>query len=75
MITRAWIGPELEGFQLGVTTLFIEGLQIDGNESIELLKKHPDIRRVYLGAGGKGITSINDALDFFLLKTNIHIYC
>ena len=72
MISRAWIGPELEGYDIGVKTLFIEGLNIDGNHAIDLVKEHlKEIRRVYLGAGGKGIVSISNALDFFVFcKSN-----
>lgn len=49
--TRAWIGPEREGYAKGITTIFYENPVIDGFEVVELLSKYPECKRVYLGAG------------------------
>ena len=60
MITRVWKGPELEGFGKGVLTLFIEGTFIDGKEVCRFIAENLDCLRVYLGAGGRGITNITN---------------
>lgn len=77
MITRAWIGKELEGFEKGEPTLFIEGLNIDGHEVIKLIESITESppSRVYLGAGGKGLETITNYISFLLFtqKYNLNI--
>lgn len=47
---RVWIGPEMEGKQKGVKTLFVCGRKINTAVITRLMKKHcPE--RLYLGAG------------------------
>lgn len=47
---RVWIGPEMEGKQKGVKTLFVCGRKINIEVITRLMKKHcPE--RLYLGAG------------------------
>ena len=49
--TRAWIGPEREGYAKGIETIFYENDVIDCSEVVDLLSKYPSCKRVYLGAG------------------------
>lgn len=50
-MSRAWIGPEREGYAKGVQTIFYEDDIIDCHEVVDLLAKYPSCKRVYLGAG------------------------
>ena len=59
--TRIWIGPEREGFDQGVMTLFYEDKTPDCMDIIQYLESHPEIKRVYLGAGRKYPTCITNA--------------
>lgn len=49
--TRAWIGPEREGYAKGIETIFYENDIIDCSEVVDILVKYPSCKRVYLGAG------------------------
>lgn len=62
MITRVWVGKELEGFEKGVSTLFVEGLDIDGDDILPFLNlpRCKNVKRIYLGAGGKGLTRLTN---------------
>ena len=57
MITRVWVGPELEGFDQGINTLFIEGEYLNSTDVIDYLQQ-TNCKRLYLGAGGKGIIEL-----------------
>lgn len=75
MITRVWKGPELEGFSKGIITLFVEGVIVDGLEVCKYLNENTDCKRVYLGAGGKGLTCISNTSDLitYCQRYNISI--
>ena len=60
MITRAWIGPELEGYSKGVPTLFIEGISLHASEIISIYNKCENVKRIYLGAGGYGLRQLEN---------------
>lgn len=64
MIERVWEGPELEGFKKGEKTLFVEGLYINASEVISFLQK-TTCKRLYLGAGGKGIIEVKDIVNLY----------
>ena len=70
MITRAWIGPELEGYCKGAITLFIEASIFTWTEIYSIISKHK-FTRLYLGAGGKNIIGI---YNFMNLKQYCDIY-
>lgn len=58
---KIWHGPELEGFSLGVDTLFLAAdVIVDTQFIIDLLNKY-GLTRIYLGAGR---TDFNGLLDF-----------
>lgn len=64
---KIWKGPELEGFDKGVITLFVASDSIiDENIVIKELCSH-NIQRVYLGAGRTQFIGFND-LDYFINK-------
>lgn len=79
MITRAWTGPELEGYDLNEFTLFIEGLYLTASEVINIIQQvtQPSCNRIYLGAGGKGILDIDgvEVLLNYCQKNNIKVVC
>lgn len=50
-MTRAWIGPEREGYAKGIETIFYEDDIVNCHEVVELLIKYHQCKRVYLGAG------------------------
>lgn len=60
-MVKIWHGPELEGFSLGVDTLFLAAdVVVDEQLVIDLLDKYR-LTRIYLGAGR---TDFNGLLNF-----------
>ena len=55
---KAWIGREMEGDSIGVLTLFVSGVIIEGDTVIKLLKQYPECKRLYLGGGRVDINSV-----------------
>lgn len=48
---KIWIGPEMEGKDKGIETLFVQSdTLLDYNKLIQLLREN-NVKRVYLGAG------------------------
>lgn len=80
MISRVWFGPELEGYDKGKNTLFVEGLVPKAGDIIKLYHEATEktgkrIDRIYLGAGGIGLTEVVNfsSLSYFCLTNSVKL--
>lgn len=73
---RVWKGPEMEGNDIGVMTLFVcSDTEVAKKRIIECLHKNPDVRRVYFGAGRKPFVGVDDwsGLYDYLFQKSIDV--
>lgn len=58
---RIWKGPEMEGNDVGIPTMFIcSDKPVERKRVIECLYKNPDVRRLYFGAGRTPFYGMDD---------------
>lgn len=74
---KIWIGPEMEGKNKGELTMFVSAETISQQDEVvimDLLKEHPDCKRLYLGAGRVSLLYIDSKdLQEFCKSSNIKI--
>lgn len=61
---RVWKGPELEGFDKGITTLFVASDKLINETTIINQLEINDIHRIYLGAGRTPFPGFNNMKTF-----------
>lgn len=70
---RIWKGPEMEGNQIGIMTLFVcSDREVDTKQLIGIIAQNPDVRRIYFGAGKhsfEGVTSWRDLYDYLFVRS------
>ena len=74
---RIWKGPEMEGNDVGIMTMFICADEVvDTKRLIACLSNNPDVRRVYFGAGRKPFMGVTDwkSLYDYLWRYSINIF-
>ena len=58
---KIWMGPEMEGNDIGIETLFVcADVPVDKQIIIDCLARNPEIRRIYFGAGRKPFMGVVD---------------
>lgn len=73
---RIWKGPEMEGNDIGVMTLFVcADVPVQKKQIIEQLYFNPDIRRIYFGAGRTPFYGVDDwkGLYDYLFQKSIDV--
>lgn len=55
---KIWKGPEMEGPNKDIMTLFVKDESLSGEAVIRYLKQNPDCKRVYLGAGRTDVKAL-----------------
>jgi len=67
---RVWKGPELEGFDKGISTLFVASDNIIDEAVIISQLQLNDVHRIYLGAGRTPFPGFNNTETFIDYCTN-----
>ena len=73
---KIWKGPEMEGNDIGIMTLFVcSDEEVDTKTLIQCVSENPDIRRIYFGAGRLPFLGVSDwkALYDYLWRYSINI--
>lgn len=73
---KLWKGPEMEGTKVGIMTLFVYSDEVIPIKLIiSNIQQHPDIRRVYFGAGKNSFYGVDDfrGLYDFLFRQSIEM--
>ena len=68
---KIWKGPEMEGKDKGILTLFFKTSSPDDDldKILETIQKHPECRRLYFGAGKLDVTHYVISL-FYHIRAN-----
>lgn len=80
MSVKIWEGPEMEGSDTEVMTMFVKAKELPSNQIGAWLLDKKDIKRLYLGAGRTDVVSIGNKQTFeslirFCELNNIKIVC
>lgn len=73
---KIWKGPEMEGTNIGIMSLFVcSNVPVPIKTIISLLEQNKDIRRVYFGAGKHRFMGVDDwkGLYDYLFRNSIDI--
>lgn len=72
---KIWLGPELEGTDKHIKTLFVKGETIDGQQVLEILMLQKGIKRLYLGAGRTDVKNLINEITLvsYCVKNEIKI--
>lgn len=73
---RVWKGPEMEGNDIGIPTLFVcSDRPVRKKMVIASIINNPEIRRVYFGAGRKSFKGVDDwkGLYDYLFQQSIDV--
>lgn len=58
---KIWKGPEMEGTDIGMMTMFVcSDVKVSSKQIIGLLEQNRDVRRLYFGAGRTRFNGIDD---------------
>lgn len=58
---KIWKGPEMEGTDIGMMTMFVcSDVEVSSKQIIGLLEQNRDVRRLYFGAGRTQFNGIDD---------------
>jgi len=58
---KIWKGPEMEGTNIGMMTMFVcSDKEVDIKTIISLLEQNKDVRRIYFGAGRTRFNGVDD---------------
>lgn len=75
-VIKIWKGPEMEGTNIGMMTMFVcSDVNIPTKTVISLLEYHKDIRRVYFGGGRRRFEGVDDwkGLYDYLFRNSINV--
>ena len=73
---KIWKGPEMEGTDIGIMTLFVcSDKAVPIRTIISLLEENKDVRRVYFGAGKHRFEGVDDwkGLYDYLFRNSINV--
>lgn len=73
---KVWKGPEMEGTDIGIMTMFVcSDVVIPIKTIISLLEQNKDIRRVYFGGGRHRFEGVDDwkSLYDYLFRNSIDV--
>lgn len=71
--TKIWIGPELEGYDKGTLTMFVKTKGIMPCSILSELERHPECKRLYLGAGRTDVIKFNEYLIMRCVTLGIEV--
>lgn len=70
---KVWIGPELEGYDKGVLTMFVKAEKPNPEYLTDYFYDNPECKRLYLGAGRTDTKEFPIALFDFCDDNNITV--
>lgn len=73
---KIWKGPEMEGTDIGMMTMFVcSDVEVSSKQIIGLLEQNRDVRRLYFGAGRTQFNGIDDwkGLYDYVFRKSINI--
>lgn len=63
---RIWKGPEMEGNDIGIMTMFVcSDKEVEASLLIRYLQNNPDVRRIYFGAGRHAFEDVANWRDLY----------
>jgi len=73
---KIWKGPEMEGTDIGIMTMFVcSDIEVPMKVIVSLLEQNKDVRRVYFGGGRHRFEGVDDwkGLYDYLFRNSIDI--
>ena len=73
---KIWKGPEMEGTDIGIMTMFVcSDIEVPQKTIVSLLEQNKDVRRVYFGGGRHRFEGVSDwkGLYDYLFRNSIDI--